>query len=46
MLAFNNRLATGGEIDIPRFVDLTRNSQKPEEKPEEIISRFDKLRRR
>jgi hypothetical protein len=43
-LALLNIKMTGG--DIPRYYDLMTQQAKPEEKPEEIISRFDALRRR
>lgn len=45
-LALLNIRMTGGEIDIPRYYDLMTQQAKPEEKPDEIISRFDALRRR
>lgn len=45
-LALSNIIMTGGEMEFPRYYDLTNQQEKPEEKPEEIISRFDKLRRR
>lgn len=46
LLAFSNKIMTGGEVDIPRYYDIINGHQKPEEKPEEIISRFDELRRK
>lgn len=51
-LALSNQIAVkaafGGEgIDIPRYADLFTNATKKEEEtPEQIIARFDKLRRR
>lgn len=49
-LALSNQIAAkaaGGEIDIPRYADLFTNAPKKEEEtPEQIIARFDKLRRR
>lgn len=45
-LALLNIRMTGGEVSIPRYYDLMREQEEPEEKPEEIISRFDTLRRR
>lgn len=45
-LAFLNNRITGGEVNIPRYYDLMHEQEVPEEKPEEIISRFDTLRRR
>lgn len=45
-LALLNIRMTGGEIDIPRYYDLVTGQTKPEEKPEEIISRFEPLRRK
>ena len=45
-LALSNKLIAGEEMDIPRYYDLINHQEKPEEDPEEIISRFDKLRRR
>jgi hypothetical protein len=43
-LALSNSILTGSEV--PRYYDLINGQKEPEEKPEEIISRFDKLRRR
>lgn len=49
-LALSNQIAAkaaGGELDIPRYYDLFSNAPKKEEEtPEQIIARFDKLRRR
>ena len=49
-LALSNQIAAkmaGGELEIPRYIDLFKQKNKaPEETPEQIISRFDKLRRR
>ena len=42
LLAFLNKNITGA--DIPRYIDLIH--QKQEEKPEEIIMKFNKLRRK
>lgn len=44
-LAFLNRSMTGAE-NFPRYFDLINNIQEPEETPEEVISRFDALRRK
>ena len=43
-LALSNRLLSGSEV--PRYYDLINEQKEPKEKPEEIISRFDSLRRR
>lgn len=48
-LALSNQIAAkaaGGEIDIPRYADLFKTTPKKEENPEQIIARFDNLRRR
>lgn len=48
-LAFYSTLMTKGEVDVPRYADVfsnTKQEEKPQETPEEIISRFDKLRRK
>lgn len=45
LLAFSNKIMAGGDIEIPRYYDLINNKQKEQETPEQIISRFGKLRR-
>lgn len=47
LLALYNRIQTRGEIDIPRYYDLinSQQTQKEEETPEQVIKRFDRLRR-
>ena len=44
-LAFLNRSMIGVE-NFPRYFDLINDRQEPEETPEEVISRFDALRRK
>lgn len=45
-LAFINTALTRGEIDIPRYADIFTDEEKqPEETAEQIIARFDSLRR-
>lgn len=46
LLALSNRVQTHGEIDIPRYIDLVTDNKKEQETPEQVINRFDKLRRR
>lgn len=46
LLAFSAKIMAGGDIEIPRYYDLINNSQKEQETPEQVISRFDKLRRK
>ena len=46
-LALYTTMITRGEIDIPRYADIYKAvPQQPQETSEEIISRFDKLRRK
>jgi hypothetical protein len=48
-LALYSTWMTKGEVDVPRYADMfsnTKQEEKPQETPEEIISRFDKLRRK
>lgn len=46
-LALYTTMITRGEIEIPRYADIYKAvPQQPQESPEEIISRFDKLRRK
>lgn len=49
-LALSNKIvakATGGEIEPPRYADLLKPApKKPEETPDQVISRFDRLRRK
>lgn len=47
-LALSNKIATGDQLNIPRYYDLIHpeKAKTSEETPEQIISRFDSLRRR
>ena len=45
-LALSNKMMLGEEADIPRYIDMFKKEPEKEETPEQIISRFDKLRRR
>ena len=45
-LALFTTMITRGEIDVPRYADAFKKVNKqPQETSEQIISRFDKLRR-
>jgi hypothetical protein len=46
LLAFSNRIMAGGDIELPRYYDLIHGKHKEQETPEQVISRFDKLRRK
>lgn len=46
-LALYTTILTRGEIDIPRYSDVVHQQpQKPQESADQIISRFDSLRRK
>jgi hypothetical protein len=46
-LALYSTWITKGEVEIPRYADIYKAvPQQPQETSEEIISRFDKLRRK
>ena len=44
-LAFLNRMLTRGECEYPRYVDIMKPQKITQESSEEIIHRFDSLRR-
>lgn len=46
-LVFTNTVLSGGKVDIPRYKDMfTDNVKPPKETAEQVIARFDKLKRK